>query len=699
MARWQRHARLGLGVFAVAFAVVLWLVMGERQAPASAPAIERLDPKAVSEIRGGDVLQHKGAKRDIRVEFGSQISYDDGRNKFTTFKAFIDDRGGRSFTVSGNEAWVGKELSSYDVKGNVVLETSDGLKATTPEATFTEAEGILKGVGPVQFQKGRVTGSGVGFTYDRSLDRMWLLDKAVIQVAPTAEGGGMHVTSGAAGYSRAERYMRFERGMRMDRQGQLIEAEHSTVFLQRNRDEPENVELRGNSKITGVVGPGAATATGSLQAMQAQDINLHYAPDGRTLDRSLLMGQAQIQLARADNSPGQQLQAAESIDASLAPDGALTRLVARNHVRVLLPATAETGARLITAPVLDAHGEAGRGLTNMTFDNDAEYREEPLKGDIGRTARARTLKAAMASNDAIEAAEFLDGFRFEEGKLVATSSDAVYNVAKGTLALRRAAGTSLPHVADERVTIDAETVDVTLSPRKMNAAGKVSARFSAGRREGERGTTLLTDKEPILVTAEKFAFDEQSGTGSYTGKAVLWQQDSGTSIRAESIELNEKVGTLTAVGNVISNLPIAGRTDAGAKAMSVARAGEFQFDDSKRRAVFAKQAQLDGVQGNLHAKQIDLFLAPRDNTLERLEAQDGVKVILDKREATGQRLVYHPTDERYELTGAPVRLVQQCEESSGRTLTFYKASDKIQVDGNEEIRVQTKGGKCPEPPD
>ena len=37
MARWQKRARAALGVFAVSFAIVLWLMMGERQAPAPAP--------------------------------------------------------------------------------------------------------------------------------------------------------------------------------------------------------------------------------------------------------------------------------------------------------------------------------------------------------------------------------------------------------------------------------------------------------------------------------------------------------------------------------------------------------------------------------------------------------------------------------------------------------------------------------------
>ena len=386
MARWQRLARLGLGLFAIGFAGALWYVKGERTAPPPVQGVERIDPKAVSEIRGGDVIQVKGAKRDIRVEFGSQVLYSDGKTKLTAFKAFMDDRGGRSLEVSGDEALVGAERSSYDIKGNVTLKTSDKLTVTTPEATFTEAEGILRGPGPVKFQRERVSGSGVGFNYDRTLDRLWLLDQAVVNVAPDGENGAMQVTAGFAGYSRAERYMRFERGMRLERQGQVMEADTSTIFLLKDRDEPENVELRGNSRITGAAG------NSSLQAMRAQDITLHYAADGRTLEQARLVGQSDVQLARQDGTPGQQLQAA-TIDTTLAPDGALTRLVGRDQVRVLLPAAADTPPRTITAPQVDGAGEAGRGLTAMTFDNGVEFCEDgrkdaPAAGPIDERIRA-----------------------------------------------------------------------------------------------------------------------------------------------------------------------------------------------------------------------------------------------------------------------------------------------------------------------
>lgn len=688
MARWQKPVRVGLGLFAVAFAAVLWLLIGEREPQAPIQAIERLDPAAASEIKGGDAVQVKGARRDIHVQFAEQVRYDDGRTRYTGFQAFVDDRGGRSFSVSGNEAWVGKDLSAYDVTGDVTLKTSDGLTATTPRATFAEEEGVLRGDGPVRFQRGRLTGSGVGFTYDRSLDRLWLSDRAAISVAASGTTGGMQVTAGAAGYSRAERYMRFERGMRLERQGQVMEAAHATIFLLKDRDEPEAVELRGGSRITGSGG------AGSLQAMQAADINLRYGSDGRALEQALLMRQASVTIGRADGTPAQQL-TAEFVDTSLAPDGAVTRLHARDSVRVALPGSAEAAARTVAAPLLNAAGDPGRGLTGMTFENGVEYREDASKTTTGRVARARTLKASLTPAGGIERAEFADAFRFEDGRLSASSSAAVYDIARGTLALRRAAGPQ-PGIADERLRLTADTIDVTLSPRRLSASGKVSAELAPGVREGERGHTLLNAREAVLVTSDKLVFDEVSGAGTYAGRARLWQPQSATVISGETITMNAKTGTLGATGNVVTTLPVAARPDAGAKGTSLARAGEFQFDDAKRRAVFVEQAQLEGVQGNLRADRIELVLAPKDNALERLEGEGAVTAAVDRRQATGQTLTYFPDEERYTLAGLPVRLVDGCRESTGRTLTFYRGSERMEIDGRQEMRVQTKGGDCPE---
>jgi hypothetical protein len=50
------------------------------------------------------------------------------------------------------------------------------------------------------------------------------------------------------------------------------------------------------------------------------------------------------------------------------------------------------------------------------------------------------------------------------------------------------------------------------------------------------------------------------------------------------------------------------------------------------------------------------------------------------------------------MVGAPVRIVEECRETTAKTLTFWRSTDRILADGNEEIRTLTKkGGTCAEP--
>jgi lipopolysaccharide export system protein LptA len=153
---------------------------------------------------------------------------------------------------------------------------------------------------------------------------------------------------------------------------------------------------------------------------------------------------------------------------------------------------------------------------------------------------------------------------------------------------------------------------------------------------------------------------------------------------------------LTANGKVMTLLPLAS-TEEGAKGNSIGKAGEFEFDEAKRRAVYTKEAHLEGSQGSVRADRIELALAAKGNDLQQLTANGAVKVGVEGQEASGQTLVYHPTDVRYVLNGTPVRLVRDCRETVGRSLTFFRHSSQVIVDGNE-IRVMTKGGKCPDPP-
>src|SRR5688572_26069092 len=314
--------------------------MRPREAAAPPLPIERLEDKVKIETRGGDVFQWKGTDRDLRLEFQRQVTYEDGQTKLFDVKVVADNRGGRNYTITGDQAQVGKDESSYHVNGNVRMETSDGLVAHAGEATYTDAEKMVRAPGPVKFSRGRMQGTGNGFIYDEQRDVLTILEQADVHFAAEGAEGPMDVTAGGFVYARRDRFMRFERTMHMDRAGQLIDADDGHVRLYPDRDETDVIELRGNSRVTG------GSQMGALKSMSSKDMNLKYAEDGRTLQHATLATQGEIELATRSGATAQRL-SAESIHIDLEPDGSVRSLAARGGAVATLPATADTGTRTI----------------------------------------------------------------------------------------------------------------------------------------------------------------------------------------------------------------------------------------------------------------------------------------------------------------------------------------------------------------
>src|SRR4029450_4195099 len=134
---------------------------------------------------------------------------------------------------------------------------------------------------------------------------------------------------------------------------QVIEATQGGARLTPDDQRITDIELRGNSRVTG----GAA-----VDSMSARDMNLHYAADGRTLEHAQLVGGGGLALKGQNRSPGRQF-LGETLDMLLAPDGSLTKATGRENVRLDLPTSADAPARSIKARTLDADGAPGRGPT------------------------------------------------------------------------------------------------------------------------------------------------------------------------------------------------------------------------------------------------------------------------------------------------------------------------------------------------
>jgi lipopolysaccharide export system protein LptA len=142
---------------------------------------------------------------------------------------------------------------------------------------------------------------------------------------------------------------------------------------------------------------------------------------------------------------------------------------------------------------------------------------------------------------------------------------------------------------------------------------------------------------------------------------------------------------------------------------SIATANELVYEDAERRAKYTGAVRMVGEQGQLRGERMELFFDESGHGLDRLEAYDAVRFNLKARPGVGPRwgdgarLTYFADDERYVLVGPKATVVeqmapQQCRETSGRTLTFFSATDSVVVDSDNNSRTLSQTGTtCQEP--
>jgi lipopolysaccharide export system protein LptA len=306
----------------------------------------------------------------------------------------------------------------------------------------------------------------------------------------------------------------------------------------------------------------------------------------------------------------------------------------------------------------------------------------------------------------IEDARFAQAVRFQDGRMTAQSAAARYDPDKGTLALSGSEpGQAVPHVANEQITVDAETIDVTLEGPQVKADGGVRSQLQPPKKSeapGEAGNdvklpSMLKQDQVVFVLADKLDYDGVRSKGTYTGSARLFQGD--TSIKGGTILIDDKNGDLSVSGGVATSsvLEEVDKDKKKTRAPSLASAKDLKYDDATRRLTYTTDAHLSGPAGDMNAGKIELYLKASGSEIDRAEAYDGVALREQGRKTTGRRLSYSAADEKYIVTGAPVTIVDQCgRENVGRTLTFARSTDLIVLDGGGEVRTQNKnGGKCP----
>ena len=701
MQPWQRIARLLIAVVGVAFAVYVARELKPRGAPPAMKPVAHTDPKAVVETTGGTATRITNNREDVVVTSQKQSIYEDGTSRVQGVSVGFPERNGsRTFTITAKEGRLGKANTTMALDGAVRMEGSDGMIVLTEHASYADTDAVVRAPGPVDVTRGRTHATGIGMTWDKTADVLTILDQAVVHITSDhAADGPTDVTSGNALFARRDKNLRFERSVRMLRSGRVIEAETAVMLLSADEKRIETVELHERARVTA-----AKVTAGGLQAMSGGQINLKYAPDGESLQQALVAGDASIQIAGEAGRPGRQI-VATTIDIALAPDGTTpTALLGRDNVQLTFPPEPGKAGRTIRSANIDAKGEPGKGLTRAVFSGVVRYRERG--GGVDRSVNSGTLDVGLKPGmSAIDDAKFAQAVKFEEGKMAAEAAAAHYDPDKGTLALSgKEPGMLAPHVVTEQIAVDAVTVDVTLEGPRLKASGNVRSTLKpASKKPGEAANdvklpSMLKPDQAVIIVASAMDYDGTGSKGTYSGGAQLVQGQ--TSVKGESIVIDNKAGNLAATGGVVTTTILESSVKDKDKDVkkkdrvpSNATARDFTYDDATRRMTYTKDAHMSGPEGDMTAARIELYLKPSGDELERAEAYDDVVLREQNRETKGSKLIYTTANETYVVTGAPVKILDQCRrETIGRTLTFNKGADSIVVDGNAQIRTQTKGG-------
>src|SRR5262249_51214699 len=163
---------------------------------------------------------------------------------------------------------------------------------------------------------------------DKNADILSLNDQS--HVAWHNEQGkmSMEFTSGKSTLDRIAHTLALEGNVHALRGEHVLEATQGIARLTADDQHITDIELGGNSRV---VGGGCG-----VDSMSARDMNLHYAPDGETLEHAQLVGEGAVALTGQSGAPGRQF-LGETLDITLAPDGVVTKATGREHVRLDLP--------------------------------------------------------------------------------------------------------------------------------------------------------------------------------------------------------------------------------------------------------------------------------------------------------------------------------------------------------------------------
>ena len=341
-----------------------------------------------------------------------------------------------------------------------------------------------------------------------------------------------------------------------------------------------------------------------------------------------------------------------------------------------------------------------------------------VQGSVPQSSSAAELVATISPDGQWNTLDETGNVRFQQADRHATAASARMSRATGMITLEGS-----PVLSDSISRTTAASVAINQQSGELHASGGVVSTYLTA----ASNDAVNLGSGPAHISADSVSGSTTSGHIVYEGHARLWQGESV--LEAARIELWRDEKKMQATGHVVAIFPQApgsGPSFAIAETKSPSHPASptlwqihapvltYWSDQGKAHLEGGVTATSD--QGSLESRTLDVFLTPASASgtpsarpsnppgassaqpsgaggqqLSRALAQGNVVVRQADRRGTGEQAEYTAADQKFVLYGGQTTLTNASNDTTtGRSLTFFVASDTILVDSQEGVRSITK---------
>jgi lipopolysaccharide export system protein LptA len=630
---------------------------------------------------------------------------------------------------------------------------------TTSGVTFDSETGHADTDRPTKYVFKNGDGESRGATYDPPSRELFMKNDVKIDwKAATPESKELHIEAPSLYYHEASQQIDMVPNGKLTRDGATFEGDTPVIHMQDDgqghrtikevdASKAHGTEVQPNrkldysadkvwvdynekGKVKKIAGEGnsrvVSTAEYSETTAAANRVDLFFDPGQKdSVLTSAVCNQHAVVTSKPIAAPGHEpsethIMRSESIEMKMRPGGKEIESVV-SHV----PATLEflpnlpaqhhrvlEGREMLIAYAAENRIDSFKASDVKTFTDPNE--EERSRNRTQSVTASRDMVAHFdPQSSRLVSMEQTGNFTYQEGDRKAhaakASLDGKQNII--TLDTSTAVSDSTGSTAADHIRMDQTTGDFT-------AEGNVNS-IRLPDKDQNKNSQMLSSDAPLHAQARRMEYTnprqeggkKSEGHTRYQGNAALWQ--GANRIEADVIDIDKDKHTLTAHGNVVSNLWEQAKDDDKKKnaspVLTKVRAPDLVYTDTDRLAIYSGGVKLDRTGMQLQSRELRAWMADSgsDSSLDHAFADGAVDIL-----GSSNGRTYHSNSEHAEyytkvpcpaeivpgigpciepkllLNGGRAKLVRTIKGSpttmEGSELTYWANDDRLLMKGDPQ---------------